>query len=497
MGEYVLALDQGTTSCRSVIYDRFGEEVAVSQSSLRQSFPKSGWVEQDPVQLWQTQLKTIEQVLKLASLTVAEIVAIGVTNQRETVVVWDRVTGDPVYPAIGWQDRRTAGLCKQMIEAGLETAVSAMTGLRIDPYFSATKVQWILDNVAGARKRSESGELCMGTVDSWLVWKLTEGKRHITDATNASRTLLYNIHSGSWDEDLLRHFSIPRAMLAEIVDSSGVVGSWRGVPIAALVGDQQAALFGQGCHLPGMAKNTYGSGSFLLLHTGDRIVQSEHQLLTTVAWQIKGKREFAIEGAVFTVGSLFEWLRTGIHMVSDSAEFEKLAGSTKDSAGAVIVPALSGLGAPHWDPFARASMMGLSAATTRAHLCRAVVDAICFRSVELLESANQETGVVIDELRVDGGAALSDVLMQSQADYMGGKVLRSTRVESTAWGAAGLAGLAVGYWQSEEEIAALWRLEREFSPVLGEAELEPRRRAWDRAVSFTQMWSRAGESLSC
>ncbi|GAA5495431.1 glycerol kinase [Rubritalea halochordaticola] len=488
MAGYVLSLDQGTTSSRSILFDQDGRQVALSQKPFKQYFPQSGWVEHDAVEIWETQLATMQEVLSKAGITEKELAAIGITNQRETVVVWDRNSGMPICHAIVWQDRRTSDLCRQMKDAGLEPALASITGLKIDPYFSATKVQWILDHVDGARSKADRGELCMGTIDSWLIWNLTDGARHVTDATNACRTLLYNLHSGEWDEDLLKEFMIPESMLPEIVDSSGTVGEWNGVPIAGIAGDQQAALFGQGCYEPGSAKNTYGTGCFMLMNTGERAVVSENQLLTTVAWQVAGRREYALEGSVFIAGALFQWLRDGLELVEDVREFDQLAGSVEDSGGVVLVPAFAGLGAPHWDPFARGTMMGLSRGVTKAHVCRAAMEAVSFQSAELLECMERDAGMKMTELRVDGGASVSNLLMQTQANLMQRNVVRPKQVETTAFGAAALAGLGVRLWESKQAISEVWQEDKRFSPGGDHEGYAKLRKDWDKAVERCKAW---------
>ncbi|MFC5050349.1 glycerol kinase GlpK [Rubritalea spongiae] len=482
MAKFVLSIDQGTTSSRSILFNHDGEVEAVAQLEFTQYFPQSGWVEHDANEIWQTQLRTMEEVLEKAGVAVDDLVAIGITNQRETVLLWDRETGEPIANAIVWQDRRTAEACKSMRGTSEEVAISAITGLRLDPYFSATKVQWLLDNVQGARKRAEAGELCMGTIDSWLVYQLTGGEKHVTDASNASRTLLYNLRTGDWDDALLEQFKVPRAVLPEIVDSSGDVGKWRGVPIAGIAGDQQAALFGQGCFEPGMAKNTYGTGCFLLMHTGERIVQSKNQLLTTVAWQLNGKREYCLEGSVFVAGSLFQWLRDGLHLFKDVDELNELAQSVEDSGEVVIVPALAGLGAPHWDPFARGLITGLSRGTSKAHICRAAMEAVAFQVVELRECMQRDAQREIIELRVDGGACASDLLMQIQADLMGADLMRPKDLETTAFGAAALAGLAVGFWSIESKAVGQRGGGKKFTPMIESEQREVLRSNWDKAV---------------
>jgi glycerol kinase len=382
MDQYILSLDQGTSSSRSVIFNAAGKEVAVSKKEFTQIYPEPGLVEHDAETIWETQLSTIRDVMMQVNITTKDIAGIGIANQRETVVVWDRATGKPIHNAIVWQDRRTSQICQELKDAGVDKVIRSLTGLTADPYFSATKVRWILDNVAGAREKAQKGTLCMGTIDSWLIWNLTDGKTHVTDATNASRTLLYNIRTGDWDDDLLEMFAVPRSMLPEIVDSSGVVGKWKGIPISGIAGDQQAALFGQGCFEPGQIKNTYGTGCFMLMNTGERIIDSKNGLLSTVAWQLDGKREFALEGSVFMAGAIFNWLRDGLQIVEDIYEFDQLAKSVDDNGGVVFVPAFTGLGAPHWDPFARGSIQGLTRGATRAHICRAALEAVSFQSTE-------------------------------------------------------------------------------------------------------------------
>lgn len=483
MSKFVLALDQGTTSSRSILFDHSGQVVAVAQHEFTQYFPQSGWVEHDAEEIWQTQLQSINEVIEAAGAEISDLAAIGITNQRETVVVWDRFTGKPISNAIVWQDRRTADTCKQLKDAGFESALSALTGLKIDPYFSATKIKWILDNVDGARVRAEAGELCVGTVDSWLIWNLTNGEEHVTDATNASRTLIYNIHVGGWDSVLLEKFDIPKSVLPKVVDSSGEVGRWKGVPISGVAGDQQAALFGQACYEPGMAKNTYGTGCFLLFNTGERVVRSSNQLLSTVALQIEGVRHYAIEGSVFIAGALFQWLRDGLQIIEDVKEVDKLAATVEDSGGVVIVPAFAGLGAPHWDPFARGTITGLSRGTTKAHICRAALEAVSFQAVELLECVQRDASTRVTELRVDGGAASSDILMQIQADLMGCEIVRPKVTETTAFGAAALAGLAVGFWESKQELAETWQEEKRFKPQMSDEKRLEMRILWNAAVA--------------
>lgn len=488
MARYLLSLDQGTTSSRSVLIDQRGEVVAVSKQELTQHYPEPGLVEHDAVEIWNTQHKTMLEVLKEANARPSDVAGIGITNQRETVVVWERNTGKPICNAIVWQDRRTSRVCQQLKDAKMDSVITSLTGLTIDPYFTATKVRWILDNMENARHLAEQGKLCMGTIDSWLIWNLTEGKKHVTDASNASRTLLYNIHTGTWDDDLLEMFDIPASMLPEIVDSSGVVGHWDDVPIAGIAGDQQAALFGQGCFEAGQMKNTYGTGCFMLMNTGDRIVSSQCGLLSTVAWQINGKRTYALEGSVFMGGAIFQWLRDGLGIVKDVYEFDALAKSVSDNGGVVFVPAFTGLGGPHWDPFARGSMQGLTRGSTKAHLCRAALEAVSFQCAELLESIKKDTQADITEMNVDGGAAISKLLLRIQADHMQCTMVRPKNLETTAFGAAALAGLGVGFWKSKDEISSMWQLDLSFPPSPWNDDLAKQRSEWDSAVERCKGW---------
>ena len=490
MAQYILSLDQGTSSSRSVLFNHSGEVVAVSKREFKQIYPEPGLIEHDPMTIWKKQLKTIKNVLKKADICQTEIAGIGITNQRETVIVWDRTTGKPIYNAIVWQDRRTADICQQLKDAGMDKVIHSLTGLTADPYFSATKVRWLLDNVPGAREKAETGKLCMGTIDSWLIWNLTKGKTHVTDATNASRTLLYNLHTGAWDEDLLEMFDIPASMLPEIVDSCGIVGEWEGIPISGIAGDQQAALFGQGCFAPGEIKNTYGTGCFMLMNTGERIIQSKNGLLSTVAWQINGKRKFAIEGSVFMGGAIYNWLRDGLQIVNNVFEFDDLAKSVDNNGGVVFVPAFTGLGAPHWDPYARGSMQGMTRGTTRAHICRAALEAVSFQSAELLESIIKDTSINATELKVDGGASISKLLMRIQADQMQCRIVRPKNIETTAFGAAALAALGVGFWESQEHIQSLWQEDISFTPNPWNDSLKQQRKRWDKAVERSMYWEK-------
>ncbi|MBI5382639.1 MAG: glycerol kinase GlpK [Opitutae bacterium] len=495
---FVLALDQGTTSSRTIIFDRAGAVVATAQQEFPQLYPQPGWVEHDPLAIWQTQQATAAAALAKAGLAPAAIAAVGVTNQRETTVVWDRATGQPVYPAIVWQDRRTSDFCAQLKRDGAEPMVAAKTGLRLDPYFSGTKLRWILDNVAGARARAEAGQLLFGTIDTWLVWKLTGGRVHVTDASNASRTLLFNIKTGDWDDELLALLRVPRVMLPAVRSSSEVYGETSapfcpaGVPISGIAGDQQAALFGQACFAPGMAKNTYGTGCFLLMNTGTEAVPSRNNLLTTVAWQIGGRTEYALEGSVFIGGAAVQWLRDELKLVQSAAELDELASSVPDAGGMFLVPAFAGLGAPHWDPYARGVAVGITRGTNRAHFCRAALESIAFQSADLIACMEKDSGIALQQLRVDGGASRSRPLMQFQADLLGTPVVRPKSVETTALGAAYLAGLAVGYWENRDDIARNWAVDSTFAPQRPRDEMAKLRGAWSRAVERAKSWEQSG-----
>ncbi len=495
---YILALDQGTTSSRAIVFGRAGEVIAVAQKEFAQIYPQPGWVEHNPLEIWASQNATVVEALSRANLTTDNIAAIGVTNQRETTLVWDRDTGQPIYNAIVWQDRRTSDYCAQLKRDGAEAKVTEKTGLRIDPYFSGTKIRWILENVSGARARAEAGKLAFGTVDTWLLWQLTSGRKHVTDATNASRTLLYNIRTGEWDEDMLKLLGVPRSLLPEVRSSSEVYGEVSsnlypaGAPIAGIAGDQQAALFGQACFAPGMAKNTYGTGCFLLMNTGDKAVPSRNNLLTTIAWRIGGKTEYALEGSVFIGGAAVQWLRDELQLVKSVDELNTLAASVPNSGGLFIVPAFAGLGAPHWDPYARGVAVGVTRGTNRAHFCRAVIEAIAFQSADLISCMEKDSGISLKELRVDGGASRSQPLMQFQADLLGTTVVRPKSIETTALGAAYLAGLAVGYWESRDDITRNWAVDTTFKPARPAAEMATLRRTWDRALERAKGWETAG-----
>ncbi len=494
MSKYVLALDQGTTSSRAIVFDRRGLPVASAQREFEQLFPRPGWVEHRPGDLWATQAGVAAEALSRAGAAPADIAALGITNQRETTLVWDRATGAPLCNAIVWQDRRTAPLCDRMRAEGMEPLFRERTGLLLDAYFSGTKVRWILDNIPGARDRAARGELAFGTVDSWLAWNLTGGKCHVTDGSNAARTLMFNIHTGEWDDELLNALGVPRAMLPAVVDSCGVCGQTAPgvfpspVPVAGMAGDQQAALFGQMCLRPGMVKNTYGTGCFMLLHTGGRPVPSRNNLLTTVAWRRGGKLEYALEGSVFIAGAVVQWLRDGLGIVRGAAEIEALAASVPDTGGVCLVPAFAGLGAPHWDPYARGVIAGITRGTTAAHIARAALEGIAFQVADVLDAMAADAGADATELRVDGGAAANNLLMQFQADLLGLPVARPRVIETTALGAAYLAGLAVGFWQSPDEIAHQWAEERRFTPAFPPGERAARRAAWNKALARAKGW---------
>ena len=494
---YILALDQGTTSSRAIVFDQGGRPRAVAQKEFEQIFPRPGWVEHDPHEIWSSQAGVAAEAVTRAGLVAGDIAAIGITNQRETAIVWNRRTGEPVYNAIVWQDRRTAPLCEQLKEQGHESTFREKTGLLIDSYFSGTKVRWILDNVEGTREQARAGDLCFGTVDSWLIWKMTGGQRHTTDVTNASRTLLFNIHTGAWDDELLEILDIPCSMLPKVRSSSEVYAHTAAdlfataIPIAGVAGDQQAALFGQRCTERGMVKNTYGTGSFLLLHTGTEAIPSQQNLVTTIAWKIGGRTEYALEGSVFITGAAVQWLRDGLGIIRSAPESETLAASVPDTGGVYLVPAFAGLGAPHWDPYARGTIVGITRGTTAAHLARAALEGIAYQVADVLDAMQADSGIPIRELRVDGGAAENDLLLQFQADILGVPVVRPEVTETTALGAAYLAGLAVGFWGSPEEIDRQWQEERRFTPGMDAQRAGELRAGWNRAVARSRNWVQA------
>jgi len=491
---YILALDQGTTSSRAILFDKNGAIAAVAQQEFQQFYPQAGWVEHDPMEILTSQLSCAVQALGKVGARPRDVAAIGITNQRETVIVWERSTGKPICPAIVWQDRRTAAFCAELEKSGVGETISNRTGLVIDPYFSGTKLRWILDNVEGARAKAERGELAFGTVDSWLIWNLTSGQRHVTDVTNASRTLLYNVVEGKWDEELLRILGVPKSLLPELVWSSERVGDvttslgLSGVPVAGIAGDQQAALFGQLCWKPGDAKNTYGTGCFLLQNIGTKFVRSRHRLITTVAASAQRRLEYALEGSIFIGGAVVQWLRDNLRLIGSSAEVEALAASEPDAGGVVFVPAFVGLGAPHWDPHAGGLLIGLRRDTRPGHIARAALESIAFQVADVLEAVHGETSEPLDALRVDGGAAVNDLLMQFQADVLGVPVVRPQVTETTALGAAYLAGLAVGFWGSPEELRAGREHDTRFEPKMSRDDAAARRARWSRAVERSRAW---------
>jgi glycerol kinase len=490
--KHILALDQGTTSSRAIVFNHVGSIVSVAQKEFPQIFPKPGWVEHDPGNIWSSQAGVAAEALTKANVGAADVAAIGITNQRETTVVWDRTTGKPICNAIVWQDRRTASICDRLRARKLDRMIRRKTGLVIDAYFSATKVQWILQNVKGARARAKAGELAFGTVDSWLVWNLTGGKVHVTDASNASRTMLFDITKGDWDDELLKLFGVPRSMLPEVRSSSEVYGVTTlfgaPIPIAGIAGDQQAALFGQACTKPGMAKNTYGTGCFMLMNTGTKRIASRNNLLTTVAWRIGGRTEYALEGSIFIAGAVVQWLRDGLEFFRSAAEVEALAAGVSDTGGVYLVPAFAGLGAPHWDQYARGTIVGLTRGSTKAHIARAALEGIVLQAMDVLKAMEADAGIKLRELRVDGGASANDLLMQLQADLLNVPVVRPKVAETTALGAAYLAGLAVGYWKSQVDISRQWQADKRFIPAMKPAARNRIAEGWVRALSRARSW---------
>ena len=486
--KFVVALDQGTTSSRAIVFDTSGSIIALAQKEFEQHFPNPGWVEHNVNEIWQTQLDVTVEAISSAGLSKSDIAAVGITNQRETTVIWDRKTGEPIHNAIVWQDRRTSDLCDKLRSDGHNIAIQAKTGLILDAYFSGTKVAWLLDHVEGARHRAERGELAFGTIDSWLAWKLTESRLHITDVTNASRTLMYNIHANAWDDDLLALLNVPRSLLPEVRSSSEVYGEISavpelgGVPLGGIAGDQQAATFGQVCVNPGMAKNTYGTGCFMLLNTGTEAQPSKNQLLTTIAWQKEGRTEYALEGSVFAGGAIIQWLRDGLGIIKSSSDVEKLASTVDNNGGVYLVPALAGLGAPHWDPYARGIILGITRGTTSGHIARAAVEGIAYQVADLADAMGSDAGKPMSELRVDGGAAANNFLMQFQSNLLQIPVIRPTILETTALGAAYLAGLAVGYWSSIDDIDQNWQIDQTFEPNMSDADASRLRNRWNEAV---------------
>jgi len=499
MAKFVMALDAGTTSNRCILFNEKGEMCSVAQKEFTQYFPKPGWVEHDAIEIWLTQYAVAAEALAKLNVTAADIAAIGITNQRETTIVWDKNTGEPVYHAIVWQDRRTAEYCDSLVAKGLKESFRAKTGLVIDPYFSGTKIRWILENVEGARERAEKGELLFGTVETWLIWKLTGGKVHVTDYSNASRTMLYNIIDLKWDEEILKELNIPACMLPEVRPSSCVYGETTedlfggSIPISGAAGDQQSALFGQTCFNPGEAKNTYGTGCFMLMNTGEKPVFSKNGLVTTIAWGLDGKVEYALEGSIFVAGSAIQWLRDQLCLVDSAPDSEYFAKKVKDTNGCYVVPAFTGLGAPHWDPYARGAILGLTRGVNKYHVIRATLDSLCYQVNDVLQAMKADSGIELAALKVDGGASANDLLMQIQSDIIQAPVHRPVCVETTAMGAAYLAGLAVGYWTSKEDVIRNWSIDKVFNPEISEEDRNKRVAGWNKAVRCVYGWAKDEE----
>ncbi|MBO0330557.1 glycerol kinase GlpK [[Muricauda] lutisoli] len=495
MNQYILALDQGTTSSRAVVFDQKGTIISVAQKEFTQIFPKPGWVEHDPDEIWSTQAGMAAEAVSKKGLKASQMAAIGITNQRETVVVWDRNTSEPIYNAIVWQDKRTSYYCDELKKEGRSTMIREKTGLVIDSYFSGTKVKWILDNVEGAREKAEAGDLVMGTIDSWLIWKMTDGGLHITDVTNACRSMLFNINTMDWDNELLELLTIPKSMLPEVKQSSEVYGHTTPnlfatpIPIAGIAGDQQAALFGQMCTKKGMVKNTYGTGCFMLMNIGEKPIVSDNNLLTTVAWKINGKTQYALEGSIFIAGAVVQWLRDSLNIIKTSAEVEKLASTVDSTEGVVFVPAFAGLGAPHWNQKAQGTIFGLTRGSTDAHIARAALESIAYQTMDILKAMEADSGISIKELRVDGGATVNDMLMQFQADVLNTVTVRPKIVETTVMGAAYLAGLAVGYWKSQEEIQDIWQTDVHFKPTEERKAIDQGIKSWYKAIKALEFWT--------
>ena len=495
MTKYILAIDQGTTSSRAVVFDKKGNIVSVAQKEFTQIFPKPGWVEHDATEIWSTQAGMAAEAMTKKGIEGSDIAAIGITNQRETAVVWDKKTGAPIYNAIVWQDKRTADFCDALKKAGKADLIREKTGLVIDSYFSATKVKWILDNVDGARERAEAGELAWGTIDSWLIWKMTQGKLHITDVTNASRSLIFNINTMAWDDQLLALFTIPKSMLPQVKQSSEVYGHTTPnflaskIPIAGIAGDQQAALFGQMCTQKGMVKNTYGTGCFMLMNIGNKPTPSKNNLLTTVAWQINGKTTYALEGSVFIAGAVVQWLRDSLKIIKKSSDVEQLANTVTDSQGVYFVPSFAGLGAPYWNQQAQGTIFGLTRGSTDAHIARAALEAIAYQTMDILKAMEADSGISIKELRVDGGATVNDMLMQFQADVLNTITVRPKVIETTVMGAAYLAGLAVGFWKNQEEIQEIWQSDIHFKPTEKRKKVDDGIKGWYKAINALQKWT--------
>ncbi|MBT8281514.1 MAG: glycerol kinase GlpK [Muriicola sp.] len=496
MEQYILALDQGTTSCRALVFDKNGAIVSSAQKEFTQHFPKSGWVEHDANEIWGTQAEMMKEALQKENISADSIAGIGITNQRETVVVWDKHTGEPIYNAIVWQDKRTAAYCDDLKKKGLSPLIRERTGLVIDSYFSGTKVKWILDEVEGAREKAEAGDLLMGTIDSWLIWNLTDGGLHITDVTNASRTMFFNIHTLEWDRELLNMFNVPVSMLPEVKASSEIYGNTTGqilgreIPIAGIAGDQQAALFGQMCTQPGMVKNTYGTGCFMLMNIGEKPIISQNNLLTSIGWQINGKTHYILEGSIFIAGAVVQWLRDSLKIIDSSGEVEKLACTVDHSDGVYFVPAFAGLGAPHWNQHAKGTIFGLTRGSTYAHIARAAIESIAYQTMDVLKAMQADANISIKELRVDGGATVNNLLMQFQADVLNTVAVRPKVIETTVMGAAFLAGLAVGFWSDIKEIETIWESERRFEPVEDRSAIEAGIKGWYKAIDALEYWTR-------
>jgi glycerol kinase len=488
---FILALDQGTTSSRAILFNHDGDIITTAQKEFTQLYPQPAWVEHDAEEIWSSQFSVMAEVIAKQNITTKQIAAIGITNQRETTIVWDKASSKPVYNAIVWQDRRTAAFCDELKGRGMAVTIQQKTGLIIDAYFSATKLKWILDNVPGARDKANKGELAFGTVDTWLAWKLSGGKLHITDVSNASRTMLLNIHTCQWDDELLQLFDIPRNILPEVKPSSEVYGNTEhaGIPIAGMAGDQQSALFGQMCTTPGMVKNTYGTGCFMLMNTGEKAVSSSNNLLTTVAWKINNKTEYALEGSIFIAGAVVQWLRDGLHLIRSAAEVETLAEQVEDTGGVYMVPAFAGLGAPHWNQYARGSIFGVTRGTTKGHIARAALESIAYQTTDVLKAMESDSGISIKELRVDGGATVNNLLMQFQSNILEVPVLRPKVYETTALGAAYLAGLAVGYWADIAELQKQWQADKTFKPVMPSQKIQELMHGWQRAVKASIAWA--------
>lgn len=494
MEKFILALDQGTTSSRAIIFDKKGEIRSVAQKEFRQIYPNTGWVEHDPTEIWSSQAGVIAEAVTSAGLNGKSIAAIGITNQRETTVLWDRETGTPVYNAIVWQDRRTSEFCNELKGKGYEEKIRSKTGLIIDAYFSGTKIKWILENVPGAYEKAQSGKLAFGTIDSWLVWNLTRGEKHVTDITNASRTMLFNIHTHDWDNEILELLNIPKSILPEVKSSSEIYGETgttlfaSKIPIAGIAGDQQAALFGQMCIEPGMLKNTYGTGGFLVFNTGEKPITSTNNLLTTIGWKIDGKVTYALEGSIFIAGAVVQWLRDELKIINSASEIEKLAQSVSDNGGIYMVPAFAGLGAPHWDQFARGSIFGITRGTKQGHIARAALESIAFQTHDVLKAMESDSGISVSELRVDGGATANNLLMQIQSDVIGIPIVRPKISETTALGVAYLAGLAVGFWNGFDEIKKQWEMDKKFEPQINPDKLNQMKFFWNKAVNGSKNW---------